>query len=155
MGSQASLGQGDRGGPQLPGLENLGADAIVAGGITVDPNIPSDMQFIPSSIPDGDISFSVASTGMGGSYPIAVKSPCMTFEDFYAAFSKDSHPSLSVTPSTGRLDRRSGERTFFPGMLYTLVCYNNLSHGCVYCFVFLLHLTQKRPTFSFPLSLWG
>jgi hypothetical protein len=30
MGSQASLGN-DRGGPQLPGLENLGADAVVAG----------------------------------------------------------------------------------------------------------------------------
>jgi hypothetical protein len=114
MGSQASLGQGDRGGPQLPGLENLGADAVVAGGITVDPNIPAGMEFIPSSIPDGEITFSVASTGTGGSYQIDVRSPCMTFEDFYAAFAPNSHPSLSVTPSTGRLDRRSGERTLFP-----------------------------------------
>ncbi|KAL3894694.1 MAG: hypothetical protein SGARI_007660, partial [Bacillariaceae sp.] len=47
MGSQQS--GDDRGGPQLPGLENLGADAVVAGGITVDPNIPADMEFIPSS----------------------------------------------------------------------------------------------------------
>jgi hypothetical protein len=31
MGSQASLSGDTRGGPQLPGLENLGADAIVAG----------------------------------------------------------------------------------------------------------------------------
>ncbi|KAG7374159.1 hypothetical protein IV203_013254 [Nitzschia inconspicua] len=111
MGSQAGLGGDNRGGPQLPGLENLGADAVVAGGITVDPNIPTDMEFIPSSVPDGEIGFNVASTGTGGSYEIAVKSPCMTFEDYYAAFSKDSHPSLSVSPSTGRLDRRNGEPT--------------------------------------------
>lgn len=112
MGSQANLAGDNRGGPQLPGLENLGADAMVAGGITVDPNIPPDMEFIPSSVPDGEVSFSVASTGTAGSYDLLVRSPCMTFEDYYAAFSKDSHPSLSVSPSTGRLDRRSGEREF-------------------------------------------
>jgi hypothetical protein len=112
MGSQAGLGGNDRGGPQLPGLENLGADAMVAGGITVDPNIPAGMEFIPSSVPDSEVGFNVASTGTGGSYELAVKSPCMTFEDYYAAFSKDSHPSLSVTPSAGRLDRRNGERKF-------------------------------------------
>lgn len=33
----------------------------------------------------------------------------MTFEDYYAAFSSDSHPSLSVRPATGRMDRRGGE----------------------------------------------
>jgi hypothetical protein len=71
------------------------------------------MEFIPSSVPDGQVTFNVASTGTGGSYDLLVKSPCMTFEDFYAAFSKDSHPSFSVTPSTGRLDRRNGERKLY------------------------------------------
>mmetsp|Transcript_7955 Transcript_7955/g.14718 ORF Transcript_7955/g.14718 Transcript_7955/m.14718 type:complete len:195 (-) Transcript_7955:2526-3110(-) len=111
MGSQAGQSL-DRGGPQLPGLENLGADAVVAGGITVDPNIPADMEFIPSSVPDGEIGFSVASTGTAVEHEIAVKSPCMTFEDYYAAFAPGSHPSLSVKPSTGRLDRRNGEPTY-------------------------------------------
>lgn len=114
MGSQAGLGGDDRGGPQLPGLENLGADAVVAGGYITDPNIPDGMEFIPSSVPDGEVGFTVASTSAGGTQEIAVKSPCMTFEDYYAAFSKESHPSLSVAPSTGRLDRRNGERTYCP-----------------------------------------
>ena len=35
----------------------------------------------------------------------------MTFEDYYAAFSRDSHPSFSVAPATGRMDRRGGEPT--------------------------------------------
>ncbi len=42
---------------------------------------------------------------------IAVKAVCMTFEDYYAAFSSDSHPSLSVGPAVGRMDRRGGEPT--------------------------------------------
>lgn len=108
MGSQAS-NAGNRDGPQLPGLENLGADAVVAGGITLDPNIPAGMEFIPASVPDGEFTFQVASTGQGGSLQISVQSPCMTFEDYYAAFSPGSHPSLSVSPSAGRMDRRQGE----------------------------------------------
>lgn len=35
----------------------------------------------------------------------------MTFEDYYAAFAPGSHPSLSVAPVTGRMDRRGGEPT--------------------------------------------
>jgi hypothetical protein len=64
MGSQAG-GDGDRGGPQLPGLENLGADAMVAGGIELDSDIPAGMEFVPSSVPDGAFEFNVASTGTG------------------------------------------------------------------------------------------
>jgi hypothetical protein len=45
----------------------------------------------------------------GVAYEIAVKPVCMTFEDYFAAFSPESHPSLSVKPSTGRMDRRGGE----------------------------------------------
>lgn len=40
---------------------------------------------------------------------ILVAPVCMTFEDFYAAFAPGSHPSFSVTPATGRMDRRGGE----------------------------------------------
>ena len=42
---------------------------------------------------------------------IAVKPVCMGFEDYYAAFSADSHPSFSVQPAVGRMDRRGGEPT--------------------------------------------
>jgi hypothetical protein len=60
-GSQAMLTGGSKG-PQLPGMENLGADAIVQGGVTVSSEIPPGMQFIPSSVPDGVVEFTVGST---------------------------------------------------------------------------------------------
>jgi hypothetical protein len=41
----------------------------------------------------------------------------MTFEDYFAAFSADSHPAFSVGPPTGRMDRRGGEFTYL-----TVVC---------------------------------
>ena len=64
MGSQETLG-GNRDGPQLPGMENLGADAVLMGGIEQNSDIPADMEFIPSSVPDGSYEFTVSSTGPG------------------------------------------------------------------------------------------
>jgi len=40
---------------------------------------------------------------------VEVAPVCMTFEDFFVGFSADSHPSFSVSPVTGRMDRRGGE----------------------------------------------
>jgi hypothetical protein len=65
MGSQ-SMGS-NRDGPELPGLKNLGADAVVRGGIEVASGIPAGMEFIPSSVPDGSYSMNVASSGSGPS----------------------------------------------------------------------------------------
>jgi hypothetical protein len=65
MGSQGSQNGGNREGPQLPGLENLGDDSIMMGGIEQNSEIPAGMEFIPSSVPDGDYQFNVASTGPG------------------------------------------------------------------------------------------
>lgn len=42
---------------------------------------------------------------------IAVKPVCMTFEDYYAGFAPGSHPSFSVSPAVGRMDRRGGEES--------------------------------------------
>jgi hypothetical protein len=110
-GSSATLGGGNRGGPQLPGMENLGADAVVQGGIELDSDIPAGMEFIPSSVPDGEYEMNASATGVPSELTIAVAPVCMTFEDYYAAFSADSHPSLSVKPAIGRMDRRGGEAT--------------------------------------------
>jgi hypothetical protein len=113
LGSQASLG-GNRDGPQLPGLENLGEDAIMMGGIEQASDIPEGMEFIPMSVPDDEFEFDVVSgSSKGGSMTFEVKPFCMGFEDFYASFSSDSHPTLSVSPSAGRMDRRGGESSFF------------------------------------------
>lgn len=110
-GSQAVLNGGDRG-FELPGLENLGEDAVVMGGIEQGTEIPAGVDFTPSSVPDGEYRFNVASSAQAAQ-EIKVSSPCMTFEDFYASFSPDSHPSFSVEPITGRMDRRGGEPTAF------------------------------------------
>merc|ERR1712127_337531 len=72
------------------------------------------MEFIPMSVPDGEFEFNVVSgASKGGTMEIEVKPFCMGFEDFFANFSSDSHPTLSVQPSTGRMDRRGGESSFF------------------------------------------
>lgn len=109
MGSQAGLNQ--KTGPQLPGMENLGADAIMMGGIEVSDDIPAGMEFIPSSVPDGTVSFQVAASGSAHEEVLVIKPMCMTFEDYFAAFAPGSDPSLSVSPATGRMDRRGGEVT--------------------------------------------
>jgi len=110
MGSQAYLGN-KHDGPQLPGMENLGADAVLMGGIDTPTDIPAGMEFVPSSVPDEEITINVASSGSGQALNLQVKPVCMGFEDYYAGFSKDSHPSFSVSPATGRMDRRGGEPT--------------------------------------------
>jgi len=103
MGSQSSLA-GDRT-VQLPGMENLGADAIVTGGIEQASEIPTGMEFIPSSVPDGEVDMNVAANSSGEQFFLSVPPVCMGFEDFYAAFSSESHPSFSVEPCAGRMDR--------------------------------------------------
>jgi hypothetical protein len=109
-GSQAML-MGKNQGPQLPGMENLGADAIVTGGIETASEIPAGMEFIPSSVPDGVFEMTVPSNGSAQALEIQVPPICMGFEDYYASFSKDSHPCFSVKPATGRMNRRGGEPT--------------------------------------------
>lgn len=77
----------------------------------MNPDMPEGMEFIPSSVPDGEIEFNVPSTSDGTAMDIEVKPVCMTFEDYYAGFSADSFPGFSVSPATGRMDRRGGEPT--------------------------------------------
>ena len=110
MGSQAFLGN-KHSGPQLPGMENMASDAFVTGGIETASEIPANMEFVMSSVPDGEFHMNVASSGSGESLQLTVQPICMTFEDYYAAFTKDSHPCFSVGPATGRMDRRGGEPT--------------------------------------------
>jgi len=112
VGMGGSQGAGSRdSGPQLPGMENLGDDAVLMGGIEENPDIPAGMEFIPSSVPDGSIDMQVAASGSGSEVVLNVAPVCMTFEDYFCAFSKESHKSFSVTPQTGRMDRRGGEVT--------------------------------------------
>eukprot|EP01082_Thalassiosira_pseudonana_P000193 g401.t1 g401 contig1:962151-963464(-) len=110
MGGSSGMGSGERG-PALPGMENLGADALMMGGIEENTEIPAGMEFVMSSVPDGEIAMDVASNSKGAELLLSVKPVCMGFEDYYAAFTSDSHPSFSVSPVAGRMDRRGGEPT--------------------------------------------
>jgi hypothetical protein len=69
LGSQAGLSSSQRkGGPALPGFENLGEDAVMMGGIEVAEGIPEGMQFIPASVPDGNFDLTVPITSAGESF---------------------------------------------------------------------------------------
>lgn len=82
-------------------------------------------EFIPATRPpDGEFSFQVAASSKGGEIEIEIKPFCMGFGDFYAAFAPGSHPSLSVTPCAGRMDRRGGENTYL-----TIQCQPNGQAG--------------------------
>jgi hypothetical protein len=112
FGSQAMLSDDKNKGPQLPGMENLGEDAVMMGGIEVNSEIPAGMEFVAASVPDGDFSFQVAANSQGGEMEIEIKPFCMGFEDYFAAFAPGAHPSLKVSPCAGRMDRRGGESTY-------------------------------------------
>jgi len=112
MGSQSTMSGGGTMGAALPGMENMGSDADIRGGIDECTEIPEGTEFIPMSVSDGDFEFNVAASGKIGEYELAIKPMCMTFEDYYAGFSKESHPSLTVSPRVGRMDRRGGEITY-------------------------------------------
>lgn len=110
FGSQAGIGTDQmKKGPALPGFENVGEDAIMMGGIEVAEGIPEDMEFVPSSVPDGSVDLALSITSSGQVYGLEIKPFCMGYEDYYAAFAPGSHPCFSVAPATGRMDRRGGE----------------------------------------------
>mmetsp|Transcript_31701 Transcript_31701/g.48255 ORF Transcript_31701/g.48255 Transcript_31701/m.48255 type:complete len:157 (+) Transcript_31701:85-555(+) len=79
MGGSQGFGRQDQG-PQLPGMENLGADAVIQGGIELSEEIPAGMEFIPSSVPDMTVDFQIGSSSDGMEFPIQVAPVCMTFE---------------------------------------------------------------------------
>lgn len=111
--------------PALPGMEymtdeyweNDVVNHFVSGGIEecnpyTEQCIPEGMQFVASSIPDGEVAMQVSRISAGEAVTIELRPYCMGYEDYYAAFTADSHPAFSVSPNSGRMDRRGGESTF-------------------------------------------
>ncbi|GFH43816.1 hypothetical protein CTEN210_00289 [Chaetoceros tenuissimus] len=146
-GSQQMLDGGNRSGPQLPGMENLGADAVMMGGIEENSEIPAGMEFTPATRPDGEYSFQVAASSKGGQLEIEIKPFCMGFEDYYAAFAPGSHPSLSVSPCAGRMDRRGGESTFM-----TIAC-NPAGQAGTFTGDLVVNLPEDMSKLSYKVSV--
>jgi len=146
MVSQAGMG-GDRSGPQLPGMENLGDDAVMMGGIEENSEIPAGMEFVAASVPDGAFEFQVAASSKGGQLEVEVKPFCMGFEDYFAAFTTDSHPSLKVSPCAGRMYRRGGESTFI-----TIACEPN-GQGGTFTGDLVINLPEDMSKISYKVSV--
>lgn len=106
----SSMGGGGERGPALPGMEP-NTSTEIRGGIELASEIPAGMEFVMSSVPDAEIAMDVAASSKGAELLLSVKPVCMGFEDYYAAFAEGSHPSFSVKPVAGRMDRRGGEPT--------------------------------------------
>ena len=95
-----------------PGVDILGGiDALTYGGLQQNPDVPDGVVFEAGPRFDEEVVLAnVPSTGSIET-DLAVKPVCMTFEDFYCGWTADSHPSFTVGPLTGRMDRRNGEPT--------------------------------------------
>jgi len=118
MGSQVDPNRKKNSGPELDGaLDSDPAiyvpviEAVVADeSMFVLPEPSFKISKMEVSDTDYDLEMSCASTD-DKDLVIDVKPVCMTFEDFYCGFTPDSHPSFSVTPSAGKMERRSGPPT--------------------------------------------
>ena len=75
------------------------------GGIEEASEIPADMEFVMASVPDGEVHMDVAASSKGAELLLSVKPVCMGFEDYFAAFTKDSHPSFKVSTTVGNMRR--------------------------------------------------
>lgn len=100
--------------PHNPGLE---------GALDVNPDIYMPDQEVFDAEADGVV-FELKKSGMidlelemftiGGDdkdLDIPIKPVAMTFEPFYAGFTKDSHPAFTCTPTDGKMERRNGDHT--------------------------------------------
>lgn len=105
----------DKQGNAGPGIDIIGAvDPSIIGGIQQNTDVPDGVVFEAPAHGrfEGEISMScAAASSVGAEHVFDVKPVCMTFEDYYCGWTADTHPSFSVAPMTGRMDRRGGEPT--------------------------------------------
>ena len=69
------------------------------------------------------------------------------FEDYYSAFAPGSHPSLFVSPCTGRIDRRGGESTFL-----TIAC-NPAGQAGTFTGDLVVNLPEDMSKLSYKVSV--
>lgn len=112
-GSQAQNdpGRAKSSGPELAGALDSDPDIYVPEIEELDA-AKAGIEFkLPSSgMTDLDFDMFTDSTGTKD-LVVEVRPVAMTFEDFYCGFSADSHPSFSVSPSSGKMERRGGDPT--------------------------------------------
>lgn len=111
-GMMGSSGMGQNHGTHNPGVE---------GALEVNPDIyvpeeeviaveNSDFVLPSSGRTDADFEMFTIQ-GNAKDLAIEVKPVAMTFEPFYCGFTADSHPAFSVSPGSGKMERRNGDPT--------------------------------------------
>jgi len=118
MGSQRDPNRKKSTGPELEGALDSDPDIYVPEqeSIVADssdfvlPEPRWNVKKMAISSTDADYEFRQSSTSER-EYAIEVEPVCMTFEVFTCGFTADSHPAFSVTPSSGKMERRNGPPT--------------------------------------------
>lgn len=118
MGSQVDPNRKKSSGPELAGALDSDPDIYVPEIAEIQADASDFVLPEPSwklskmavSDTDEDFEMTCASTD-DAELIIAVKPVCMTFEDYYCGFTADSHPSFSVSPDKGVMERRNGPPT--------------------------------------------
>lgn len=118
MGSQNNKQTNDHSGPELQGALDSDPAIYVPDALEVvkdesmfvlpEPEFRIDKMEVSAT--HEDFEFFCSSTE-SGKIIIDVKPVCMTFEDFFCGFTADSHPSFSVSPDKGTMERRNGPPT--------------------------------------------
>eukprot|EP00322_Chrysochromulina_rotalis_P012281 CAMPEP_0115859078 /NCGR_PEP_ID=MMETSP0287-20121206/16428_1 /TAXON_ID=412157 /ORGANISM="Chrysochromulina rotalis, Strain UIO044" /LENGTH=253 /DNA_ID=CAMNT_0003313363 /DNA_START=32 /DNA_END=793 /DNA_ORIENTATION=+ len=118
MGSQVDPNKPKSTGPELAGALDSDPDIYTPEKLEVQADSSQFVLPEPSwnvnkmevSATDYDLEMFCSSTEEG-KLKVEVNPVCMTFEDYYCGFTPDSHPSFSVTPDKGTLERRNGPPT--------------------------------------------
>ena len=96
---------------EIPGMKAFSEGGEVIGGLEESDEIPEGVVFEADARTEGLFEFMVAGNSKGASFEVEISPWTMAYEDYYTGFAEGSHPSLSVSPRAGRLDRRGGEDT--------------------------------------------
>ena len=117
-GSQVDPNRKKSTGPELAGALDSDPDIYIPEiqDVTVDtsafvlPEASFKVSKMEVSQTDADFEMFCASTD-DKTLVIDVAPVCMTFEDFYCGFTADSNQAFSVTPTSGKMERRNGPPT--------------------------------------------
>lgn len=111
-GSQVDPNRKKSTGPELAGALDSDPDIYVPEAEEMDAT-KAGIEFVlpKSGMTDLDFDMFCDSTGAAKDMTIDVRPVAMTFEEFYCGFTADSHPAFSVSPTSGKMERRNGPPT--------------------------------------------
>ena len=118
MGSQVDPNRKKSSGPELAGALDSNPDIYYAEDEVIEaddsmfvlPEASWKVSKMEVSQTDADYEMWCASTDDKELW-IEVPPVCMTYENFVCGFTKDSHPSFSCEPTSGKMERRNGDPT--------------------------------------------